>query len=117
MLECSCGFQDHLGTHWPIEIGYCCPDGCQCQRCLSWQALPRLEVGGKLTDLEILQLKCEELELILGKCQAAFELIPIPSLEIGHQWIPSDIAILLLRKAKDGIHDYLTLHPEAFNDG
>lgn len=111
-MECQCGDSEALGTHWKSKDSNCCPDGCDCQDCKSWQVLPRIEVGERMTDLELLQLKCEEAELALSHCSAVFELIPISELEKGHQWIPSDICLLLLEKAKNSVNDYVTTHQD-----
>jgi hypothetical protein len=47
-----------------------------------------------------------ELEEIVEKCSKAFELIPIWALEKGENWFPSEDAIRLLKKAKDGVTEY-----------
>lgn len=54
--------------------------------------------------------KCAELEEIKERCQAAFELIPIWALERGQNWMPSDEALTLLKRAKDAIRDYNEAH-------
>lgn len=62
------------------------------------------------TDLEAFQIKCAEAERALEDCHAALELVPIWALEKGQNWLPSDVALLLLRKAKDSVAVYATHH-------
>ena len=55
-------------------------------------------------------IRCAEAEKALEDCAAAFELIPIWALERGQTWIPSEVAIHLLKKAKDSVTAYEKLH-------
>lgn len=64
----------------------------------------------KKTDLEAFQIKCAEAERALEDCHAALELIPLWALERGQNWLPSDIALHLLKKAKDSVTDYGRAH-------
>lgn len=59
---------------------------------------------------EYWEARCAEVEASLQDCANAFELIPIWALERGQNWLPSDVAMLLLKKAKDGIRDYMEKH-------
>lgn len=59
---------------------------------------------------EYWEARCAELELLLVDCAEAFELVPIWALDKGQNWLPSDFAILRLKKAKDGIRDYMDVH-------
>lgn len=64
----------------------------------------------KQKDLEAFQIKCAEAEKALEDCSAAFELLPIWALERGQQWLPSEVAIHLLKKAKDSVRDFGRSH-------
>lgn len=64
----------------------------------------------KKQDLEAFQIRCAEAEQALEDCAAAFEIIPIWALERGQTWIPSEVAIHLLKKAKDGVTNYSKAH-------
>ncbi len=59
---------------------------------------------------EYWEARCAELERSLLDCAEAFELIPIWALERGQQWMPSDVAMLRLKNAKDGVRNYLDKH-------
>lgn len=61
-------------------------------------------------ELEAYQIRCAEAEKALEECSAAFELVPLWALERGQQWMPSDIALHLLKKAKDSVLAYSTAH-------
>lgn len=61
-------------------------------------------------ELEAFQIKCAEAERALEDCSAAFELIPIWALERGQNWMPSEVAIHLLKKAKDSVGNYSREH-------
>ncbi len=61
-------------------------------------------------DLIAFQIRCAEAEKALEACNAALELIPIWALERGQTWIPSDVALLLLKKAKDSVTNYAKDH-------
>jgi hypothetical protein len=61
-------------------------------------------------ELEEYQVRCAEAEKALEDCCAAFELVPIWALERGQNWIPSEICIHLLKKAKDSVTDYSRSH-------
>lgn len=63
-------------------------------------------MNGKKRQQE-LESRVMELEEIVEKCSKAFELIPIWALERGHDWHPSDDCIRLLKKAKDGVTEYI----------
>lgn len=64
----------------------------------------------KKKDLEAFQIKCAEAERALEDCHAAFELIPIWALERGQNWLPSEVALHLLKKAKDSVTGYGHAH-------
>lgn len=51
-----------------------------------------------------------ELEDVLEKCSKAFDLLPLNALEKGQTWIPSAVAVHLLKVAKDSLRDYLAVH-------
>lgn len=61
-------------------------------------------------ELESFQIKCSEAEKAIEACSAAFELIPIWALERGQQWVPSEVAVHLLKKAKDEVTTYARAH-------
>lgn len=61
-------------------------------------------------ELKAFQIRCAEAEKALEECFAALELVPIWALEKGQTWIPSDVAILLLKKAKDSVAAYARHH-------
>jgi hypothetical protein len=61
-------------------------------------------------EIETLQIRCAEAERAMEDCNAAFEIIPIWALERGQTWVPSEVAIHLLRKAKDSITTYTRHH-------
>lgn len=69
-----------------------------------------------MTDQEILQLRCAKAEKVLSDCSAALELIPIWAIEKGQQWLPSEIALLLLKRAKDSVADYILVHGNIENN-
>lgn len=64
----------------------------------------------KKQDLEAFQIRCAEAEKALEDCSAAFEIIPIWALERGQTWIPSEVALHLLKKAKDSVTAYSKAH-------
>lgn len=64
----------------------------------------------KQDNLQAFQIRCAEAEKALEDCSAAFELIPIWALERGDNWIPSEVALHLLKKAKDSVTDYGHAH-------
>jgi hypothetical protein len=64
----------------------------------------------KKTELELFQIKCAEAERALEDCHAAMEIIPIWALERGQNWIPSDTAIHLLKRAKDSVTAFGRAH-------
>lgn len=66
-------------------------------------------------DIEALQIRCAEAERALEDCNAAFEIIPIWALERGQNWIPSEVAIHLLKKAKGSVISYGNAHWHAGN--
>ena len=68
-------------------------------------------------DLEAFQIRCAEAEKALEDCNAALELIPIWALERGQNWMPSEIALHLLKKAKDSVTSYATQHWHNGNGG
>lgn len=61
-------------------------------------------------EIEALQIRCAEAERALEDCNAAFEVVPIWALERGQTWVPSEVAIHLLKKAKDGVTGYARSH-------
>ncbi len=63
-----------------------------------------------MTNEELWHLQCEEAEKALEACHAAFELVPIESIEKGLNWLPSEIALHLLKKAKTSVVDYIHIH-------
>lgn len=67
-------------------------------------------MGKKKTEQEIWQIRCAQAEKALEDCSAAFELIPIWALEREQNWLPSEVAILLLKKAKDSVRSYSQDH-------
>lgn len=67
-------------------------------------------MGKKQTEREMWQIRCAQAEKALEDCSAAFELLPIWALEREQNWMPSEVAILLLKKAKDSVRDYSTAH-------
>jgi hypothetical protein len=66
-------------------------------------------------ELEAFQIRCAEAEKALEECCAAFELVPIWALERGQNWIPSEIAVHLLKVAKDSVTRYANHHWHAGN--
>lgn len=63
-----------------------------------------------MTENEMWQIRCAQAEKALEDCSAAFELIPIWALERGQNWMPSETAIHLLKRAKDSVRDYGIAH-------
>lgn len=61
-------------------------------------------------DLVLFQIRAAEAEKALEDCNAAFELIPVGALEAGKTWFPSEVALHLLKKAKDTLTEYARLH-------
>lgn len=61
-------------------------------------------------ELEAMQLRCAEAERAIEECNAAFDLIPIDSLRLGQTWIPSEVALHLLKKAKDSVVAFSNHH-------
>lgn len=61
-------------------------------------------------ELEVFQIRCAEAEKALEDCNAALELIPLWALERGQTWIPSEVALHLLKKAKDSVVAYSNHH-------
>lgn len=64
----------------------------------------------KKEELILFQIRCAEAEKALEDCAAAFELLPIWALERGQNWVPSEVAIRLLKKAKGSVTAYSTVH-------
>lgn len=62
------------------------------------------------TEQELWQIRCAQAEKTIEECSAAFELVPVWALEKGQTWIPSEVAILLLRKAKESVKTYSLDH-------
>lgn len=56
------------------------------------------------------EIRAADAEKALEDCKAALELIPIWALEKGQTWIPSEVAILLLKKAKGSVANYAKNH-------
>lgn len=67
-------------------------------------------MGRKKNEGELWQIRCAQAEKTIEECSAAFELIPLWALEKGQQWIPSEVALLLLRKAKESVNSYSADH-------
>lgn len=63
-----------------------------------------------MTELEMWEIRCAQAEKALEDCSAALELIPIWALEREQQWMPSEVALHLLKKAKDSVRDYSIAH-------
>lgn len=61
-------------------------------------------------ELEAFQIRCAEAEKALEDCSAAFELIPIWALERQQNWMPSETALHLIKKAKDSVTTYGRAH-------
>lgn len=61
-------------------------------------------------ELQAFQIRCAEAEKALEDCLAAFTMLPIWALERGHNWMPSEVEIHLLKKAKDSVTDYSKRH-------
>ena len=59
---------------------------------------------------EELSRRCMEAEEALEKCSAAFDLIPIWTLERELNWFPSETALHVLKRARDAVRDFETLH-------
>jgi hypothetical protein len=54
--------------------------------------------------------RCLEAESALEACSKALDLVPIGPLEAGQTWIPSTIAIHLLKRAKDEVNIFIGRH-------
>jgi hypothetical protein len=54
--------------------------------------------------------RCLEAEAALEDVSKALELIPIEPLANGQVWMPSEVAIHLLRRAKDSVTGYVARH-------
>lgn len=54
--------------------------------------------------------RCAEAELVIEHCSAAMALIPIWALEKEQQWIPSPEALVTLKRAKDSLNDFVSVH-------
>lgn len=52
---------------------------------------------------EYWEKRCAELEVVLEDCSQALALVPVGALEAGKQWFPSEIAVHLLRRAKESV--------------
>jgi hypothetical protein len=61
-------------------------------------------------ELKAFQIRCSEAEKALEDCNAALELIPLRELEQGQTWIPSEVAIRLLKKAKNSVAAHITTY-------
>lgn len=59
---------------------------------------------------EELTRRCMDAEEALEKCSAAFDLIPIWTLERELHWMPSEVALHVLRKAKDALREFESSH-------
>jgi hypothetical protein len=67
-------------------------------------------MGKKKTERDMWQIRCAQAEKALEDCSAAFELIPIWALEREQNWLPSAVALHLLKTAKDSVQNYSTAH-------
>jgi len=56
------------------------------------------------------EARSAEAEAALEDCAKAFELIPVGALEAGKTWFPSEVALHLLKRAKDSLNSYATAH-------
>lgn len=56
------------------------------------------------------KIRCMEAEAAVEAASKAFDLIPIWALERGQQWIPSEAAIHLLKRAKDSVRAFEADH-------
>lgn len=56
------------------------------------------------------EIRCAEAEATLEDVAQAFELIPVGALEAGKTWLPSDVALHLIKRAKDSLNDYASIH-------
>lgn len=65
---------------------------------------------GSKKELEAFQIRCAEAERAIEDCSAAFEVVPLWALERGQNWIPSEVALHLLKKAKDSVTAYCRSH-------
>lgn len=63
-----------------------------------------------MTEQEMWQIRCAQAEKALEACSAAFEILPIWALERNQNWMPSEVAILLLKQAKESVRAYSTAH-------
>lgn len=54
--------------------------------------------------------RCAEADIVIENCSAAFDLIPIWALEREENWMPSVEAIVLLKRAKDSLRDFVAVH-------
>lgn len=66
-------------------------------------------------ELEVLPIKHSEAEKVIEDCNAALELIPLRELEQGQTWVPSEVAIYLLKKAKESVSNYIITHTDNGN--
>lgn len=64
----------------------------------------------KKEELESYQVRCAQSEKALEDCRAALELVPIWALQRGQTWVPSEVAIHLLKVAKDSVTNYAKAH-------
>lgn len=76
------------------------------EKILNWLRRRKPRAGS----LEYWEARCADLEQTLLQCAEAFELIPVWTLERDEIWMPSDVAILRIKNAKDGVRSYLNKH-------
>lgn len=58
------------------------------------------------------KVRALEAEEVIKDASKAFDLIPIGPLSAGQVWVPSDVALYLLKKAKTAVKDYEEHHFE-----
>lgn len=54
--------------------------------------------------------RCLEAEVALEAASKALDLVPIGPLEAGQTWMPSTIAVHLLKRAKDEVNFFIGKH-------
>lgn len=52
------------------------------------------------------EARCAEAEATLEDVAKCFEIIPVGALEAGKTWFPSEVALHLLKRAKDSVNEY-----------
>lgn len=54
--------------------------------------------------------RCVEAETALEDCSRALDMVPVGPLEAGQIWMPSTIAVHLLKRAKDSVNIHIGRH-------